>query len=440
MSKILKLSQFFLLASITTTFIKIPSFYQYYRIADLLLFISFIFIIIAIIKKQISFWEDKKLAKIILFIIGVNIFGSILGLLIYKTFPLQPVILNYARLASCLIIFFEIILLSQQDKTIFKKSLLCLMGSLVIIPIAYVFQSIGLVDYLMYDPSRFSGLLVDPNYFANFQIIPTLLLLFYIMRAGTQTKYKAILYIGFVFSVSIILWSGSRSGILGLLVSILILLFFFIRFSKLPKIKIAIIALSIIMALPLGFTFVPKYKQIYRQPNTETSQPQKSSGQINNFLLKIKNNEKVEQKSRVETFASVPNLVNGQDRLGIWKRSLYFILKNPFGYGPGYNSIINITGEGFNHRVVHNFELELLLQGGILLFIFFNYYFTKLLLEIYKSFYFKNFNEMHALIAIIIGILTSGLFLDSIPEKWVWIIIAFIIVYDRQINDNKMAV
>ena len=436
MTQNIKLSRFFLLASIATTFIKIPSYHEYLRIGDLFLFLSFIFIIIAIVKKQIDLKNNKDLIKIVLFWVGVNVLGSILSLFIYKKLPYEYIILNYARLFSCLIIFAEIILIAQQDKSILKKSIFCLLGSIIVIPMAYIFQKLG-IQYLMFSPSRFSGLLIDPNYFANFQIIPTLLLLFYIMRDNIKIKYKVILYIGFVFSISTILWSGSRSGILGLLVAILFLLLFFIKFSSSLKVKIAVIILLVISALPLGFYLIPKNKQTPQKTEIRNIQITTSDSIVNKTQVIVIPKTKIEQKTRVETFSKISNMIAGNDRIMIWRDSIYFILRNPFGYGPGYDQIINIRGDGGEHRVVHNFELEILLQGGILLFIFFNYFFIKLLIKIYKSSYFNNFNEIHALVAIIIGILISALFLDSIPQKWIWVILSLIIVYHRQFTSIK---
>ena len=440
MTKNLKISRFFLLASVATTFIKIPSYHEYLRIGDLFLFISFIFIIIAIVKKQINLKNNKELIKIVLFWIGVNVLGSILSFIIYKNLPLQYIILNYARLASCLIIFSEIILLSEQDKLMIKKSIFCLLGSLIIIPMSFIFQKFG-SQYLMFDPSRFSGLLIDPNYFANFQIIPTVLLIFFIMKGNIKPINKIILYIGFVLSISMILWSGSRSGILGLFVSILIILFFFVKFLKTTKTKVIVIILLIIVAFPLGYMFIPKNRHIPEKTEIKTLQIVTNSGIVTKTQIVKIPKTKVDQKSRLETFSNVSDVVlsnASNDRLAIWKESIYYIISNPLGYGPGYNQIINIHGDGGENRVVHNFEIEMLLQGGILLFIFFNYFFLMLLINTYKNPSFKIFNEIHVFVAIIIGILTSSLFLDSIPQKWIWVIVALIIVYNRQLVENKI--
>lgn len=431
----MKLSRFFLLFSIATIFIKIPSFCEYFRISDISLFISSIFIIIAIIKKQVNFIEEKKFIKILLFFIILNLFGSFLSLLIFRDLYNQTIIFNYIRLILCLTIFTEIIIISKKDVLLLQKSMWCFIVSLIIIPISFILYKIGYMEYMMFDPFRFSGLLIDPNYFANFQIIPTLLLLYFIIKDNLNIKYKIILYLGFIFSISTILWSGSRSGMLGLLISILLLLIFFIKFSKTAKLKIAIIVTIVILAFPLGFMFIPKYRQIIKK--TEVKQEQQGSPTvkpvITDKLLIQKEVIKIKQESRIETFSNVSNLVAEQDRIDIWKTAIYFVFKNPLGYGPGYNQIINISGNEGEHRVVHNFELELLLQGGILLFILFNYLFINLLIKIYKKSNFKSFNEIHVLVAIIIGLLASGLFLDLIPQKWIWVILAFIILYNRKI-------
>ena len=428
MPKIIKLSQFFLLLSIATIFTKIPSFHQYFRMSDLFLFISFIFIVIAIVKKQILLWNEKKLIIMLLLVVGTNILGSILSLLSYKSLPLQYIVLNYGKMASCLIIFIEIILLSNQDKLLLKKSMLCFIASLIIIPISFILYKIGYMDHIMPDPFRFSGLLIDPNYFANFQIIPTLLLLFFITKDNLNIKYKIILYLGFTLSIFTILWSSSRSGILGLLISILLLLILFIKFSKTTKLRMVTIVIIVILAFPLSFMLIPKYRQIIKtQGEQEPSTVNHTT--INKLLIK-KEIIKIEQEARIESFSNISTLTEEQGRLDIWSDAIHFILKNPIGYGPGYNQIVNIHGDGEENRVVHNFELELLLQGGIVLFVLFNFLFIKLLIKIYKKPNFKNFSEIHVLVAIMIGMLVSGLFLDLISQKWIWVILAFIISYN----------
>jgi O-antigen ligase len=296
------------------------------------------------------------------------------------------------------------------------------MASLIIIPIAFIMQKLGFIQHLMYDPTRFSGLLIDPNYFTNFQIIPTLLLLFFIMKNDVEIINKIILYIFFVLSISVILWSGSRSGILGLLFAILLLFIFFIKFAKINNVKIFSVLLLVMISFPLGFLAIPKISTPHEQGQTQSL----NQTSINKIIPKI----------RIETFSKPSNLVSGQGRLNIWNNSTSFILKNPLGYGPGYNQIINLQGDGGEHRVAHNFELELLLQGGVLSFIFFNYLIIKLLM-LYRKPYFKNFNEIHALTAIMIGMLISALFLDSTPEKWIWVIMALIIVYNKQFAEAE---
>ncbi|MEI7689098.1 MAG: O-antigen ligase family protein [Candidatus Nomurabacteria bacterium] len=421
-SYVIRLSKFFLLASIATTFVKIPSFHQYYRMSDLFLLISFIFITNLFFNKYIDFKKNKNIIVAILFIIATNILGTILSYLIYKTLPLRDVLLNYARLSSCIMIYYEIIIISQVDKTFIKKSIICLMGSLIIIPISHIMKKIGIIDYLMFDPTRFSGLLIDPNYFANFQIIPTILLLYFAIKDNNKYIYKILAFIGFMFSISMILWSGSRSGILGLIVAIFLLFFFYIKFTKTSIFKILITILILILSFPIGTILIPRYKN----ENLQT----KTSNENNQQSLIIKDITSENQKTRLESFSNISDAVTSNDRLLIWKSSIKFIKQNPFGYGPGYNQIINLHGDVGSNRVVHNFELELILQGGLLLFIFINYSLLKLLIKTYNIIKFKYFNEIHALVSIMIGLLISGLFLDSMPEKWVWIILALIVSYN----------
>jgi len=97
-----------------------------------------------------------------------------------------------------------------------------------------------------------------------------------------------------------------------------------------------------------------------------------------------------------------------------------------------YYEIINIKGEGIDHRLAHNFILETLLTGGILLFLLLVTLIFYLIYSAFKNSPKNRLSEINILIAIFMGLIISGIFLDSITIIWIWIVMALIISYNRE--------
>jgi len=217
------------------------------------------------------------------------------------------------------------------------------------------------------------------------------------------------LFILFCFSVGLILWSGSRSGLMGLLVSFGALIFLLI--PKMSKKRLAVIIFLILISFPVGFYIIPRKSE-------------------NDIKLRVNNIQKTDAG-----VAPILDFASGQDRLNIWKNALFFVIKNPLGYGPGYYELIDIHGDGLDNRVSHNFELELLLTGGIGLFLLVNFALLKTIIKSIKNCRSAEFNEIYILLPILLGVLTSSMFLDTLLySKWLWVIVALIIVYNRQMD------
>lgn len=423
-----KISSFFLLASISTIFIGKISILGPFKISDYLLIISFLFFIIAVFKTKINVLGEIKYIRYIIISILIILIGTISSLIIFRDISIFDITKGYCHIIANSIIFIEILILSNNNKSFPKKILLCFLFSLLIIPFIYIPE---INKYFLFGNYRFRGLFNDPNYFVNFQIIPTLLILFFIIKENINKIIKVVLFIIFCVSVGLILWSGSRSGLLGLIASFVSLIFLLIY--SIPKKKILGIIFLILISFPIGFYIIPKESHKNIIARTDKIQMVKTKVLSNIITEKTK----IPTKIIRAPIALIYRLTSGQDRLNIWKNSLFFIIKNPLGYGPGYNKIVNIKGDGFEHRATHNFELELLLIGGIGLFIIINLFLLKIAIEALKNCYKQKFNELHVLLPILIGILVSGMFLDIFLFFLSWIIVALIIIYNRQIYNHK---
>jgi len=115
----------------------------------------------------------------ILIFIGTILLGGIISILFLKNISIISIIKGFFYILVNLYIFIEILIVSNNDKSFPKKVLLCFLFSFIIIPLIYI-PTIS--KYFLYDGKRFEGLFSDPNYFVNFQIIPTILILFYIIK------------------------------------------------------------------------------------------------------------------------------------------------------------------------------------------------------------------------------------------------------------------
>ena len=401
-----KTSILLLLASTSLLFIGKFDFLGPVKISDYLIILSFLFFVIAFLKKEITIpWKDSIFKYILISLIFI-IMGTITSLIFIERIEIIPVLKGYYHIIINLIYVIEIFILSKYDDNLIKKICYGFLLSLSVIFLIYLPYT---NKYLLYMGSRFQGLLNDPNYFANFQIIPTIILLHLIKKDGLKIIIKIILSILFFFSIGLILWSGSRSGLMGIIFS----LFFFIILilKNTPKLKVVAISLLIILSFPVGYILMPKQSH----KNIET--------RINN-VTQTKN-------LTTEQMGLINKISGKQDRLNIWVNSIYFITKNPLGYGPGYSKIINIQGENSTNRVSHNTIFEILLIGGIGLFITLltlGYFFIKKTTKNRDSF-------TIFIVTCLIGIVTSSMFLDLfLYSKWFWVLVIIFYLKTSKFN------
>jgi O-antigen ligase len=140
----------------------------------------------------------------------------------------------------------------------------------------------------------------------------------------------------------------------------------------------------------------------------------------NNIIYRIQN------ISEITTSQPLSGLTAGQGRGGIWKNAISSLQKNPLGYGLGYHEIADINGDGLPHRIAHNTLLQILLTGGIPLFllsILGIYTVTRKVLTAPVS-----FSVRYYLFSGLIAVSVGGLFIDSLLTRWIWVMIALVIL------------
>lgn len=398
--KIDRIASFFLLASIATLFIGEKTIFLFFKINDLFLLASVSLFVIGIIARKIPVIYSKKNMLFFLLWSLTTIFGTILSLFIYRHIPLIDVLKEYARLCADFLITCLTIYYAQTNPYFLKQALIALCTGICVPLSVYVLPQEISIQLFDAPAGRFTGLFFDPNYYASFQIIPTIVMFFFMFKQYTVKKNYAVPFLLFVLaslSVGTIVWSGSRSGFIGLVCAMatLWLLSFFNSSKKIT---------SFLLLFLMGTSFF-----------------------VGILLLPPQAHQQIASRLNVVTIpsetvdASKAAFSGRQDRFTLWVNSLAYIKENPLGYGPTYHEIINIIGDSGNeHRVAHNTLLEIVLTGGIGLLVlvgFLFFYFTKNIFIVS--------NELgieHVLYASAIGLSGSAFFIDCLYYRWLWVV------------------
>ena len=301
--------------------------------------------------------------------------------------------INYFRFCF-LYLLFELTLQVRVNKKTIEK---VLNGATIIISIlsmVTIFLNISLsyIDRANY--YIWNNIAVDANIYCSLLILPILYSLSRLIRS--KEKHK-ILYILMLAPTSIsALLTGSRGGLLAIMIGILSIFIFSKENKKVYK-KV-ILLLSILIVLFVVTPYLPS-----------------------NIT------ERLSIKSVAQDSAS--------NRFTIWERSLeLFLSSNPINmfFGHGFLTFKNIVGVGM---VSHNLFLQTLIEGGILMLTVIVIMFTKIIR------YFKSKDGL--MLAYTIAVIAMSCSLDVIVSRFLWnyFIIAgiFILIYDRAAQtDNKV--
>jgi hypothetical protein len=416
----LKIATWLLLGSLATFSFKKPTlFWQNANINDVLLALSTLCFIIAWYKKQIRFALPKWSIVCIALIIATQLIGTFVSLFHFGVFA-PDALREYSRIAAALIVAIEVYTIGVTIARFVRHALIALVLSSIILPIIFYLPAHALRFFLDESQTRFSGFLYDPNYFATLQLLPAFILLWFSFdrSAARSILMRGASFILFAYSVSSIIWSGSRGGVFGLVVGLGVLGLFFLW--KLPFRRALALITLIIAGCMFAYVLAPrigKHDIAARAQTivakTNSSSPIAHSLQKNRILKKVA--------------APVARISGQQGRFVIWQSAWGEFKKNPFGYGPDYGNNADIVGDNNDHhRVAHNTLFQMLLTGGIAFFgicIVALYVFLKRIIR-----YRGTLGEIHYLTASLIGIGAAALFLDSLWSRWIWITIALIAV------------
>lgn len=257
--------------------------------------------------------------------------------------------------------------------------------------VSTVFSALlGLIGYmgyfshiLMYDKYRMQGLFKDPNVFGPF-LVPSVIILLWDGKARKIFGDHIILYI---LSLGLVImgiaFSFSRGAWANLLVSILT--YYILNLKKYPIKKIIIIFLIIILC--------------------------------SYFIWQYAFNEELR-----EFFISRSTLQGYDgDRFTSQKVGLSLATKKMFGYGPGQYELLVLKKMGMKLSA-HNLYIRLMLENGILAFVFLLFFFLYILQKLFQLHLIDD-SRGSLFISILIGILVNSLVIDTLHWRHFWLFV-----------------
>ena len=129
-------------------------------------------------------------------------------------------------------------------------------------------------------------------------------------------------------------------------------------------------------------------------------------------------------------------------RINLIKNGLYF-LEETYGFGVGAGNLYDWLGEKSIYfiggvRFIHNWYVEILATFGVILFIFYIIFHTKILLILFKERNNKKIWEKHNIIFIsfVIFSITSISSSSNVFSEWVWMYLVFVSTYCLYLNSR----
>lgn len=404
-----KVSEFFLLFSIALLFIKKSV--SGINISDICLLISGIILFSGFLKKEIEFNLVKKEFNYFAAIVACFFVGSIMAIVLGYQINLTSVIWEYVRYLSSFLFAVILIVHIKTNKFFLNQVGSVLMVSLVLIPLSYLVK-LPSVATILYDSSvyRFAGLSNDPNYFTYFFLLPTVIILHILTEKLAKKKYVASAVVLVVLSccIGLFVWSGSRGGMLGLIASFLVygIIYFYNNYLDKKNRNTLLFLFMLTISFVSCFTFLPSEAKV------DTFKRFPILRQI------MKNGNFIEGK-----YSFSETLVGGQSRAEVWRQAIYKIKENPLGYGPSYNTTINLAENRINTGSdSFNIVLQTLLTGGIQLLVLFCISVFVIVKRI--EFSLLRNRDFRVVISCLLGVLVMSLFLDSLQAKVLWLLVS----------------
>ena len=268
-----------------------------------------------------------------------------------------------------------------------------------------VFDYKGLLIRQGFVESRLFGILASPNYLS---IISLIVIIYLWIRLSALNKIvKTLAISSIVLNFAYIVLSGSRTTYICLVVAAF--LYSLVKFEFRDKLKSFVAVLLTVGLVFLSYNGVKYSSDLYLRAHSAEIQRNKEKGENNNLTLE-------------RTDTSEENISN--NRFAIWQSTASFIPKRPlFGYSAGnwyelgktYDASAYIIKE---HYLTHNGYLELLFYNGLLGFLPFAAFMISFIWASIKKFLKDKKNkilddELVSGLLMTVVILISNLFLSS---------------------------
>ncbi len=394
--------------------------------------------IVALLRKELI--VDWKKLRPIGIAIALGVVATLLGSYISHSlgYPLawNTIGSEYRILAGCLLIFSEIIILGYDDKAFLRNVAYAFLASFLIVITPYV--SVPFIGAITQGSNRFSGLIAS-DFYPTFMLLPTVLVFHFLVKASPTTRTAARAFFLFVLlslSIGLIIWSGTRSGWLGLTGAILAYILIASRNARRPFGYFFCLMLVFVSASGVGYYLMPAHAKtdirnrigyITTAPATVITMPV-APGQSPVLVP-------VQADNTVKTIPLIDAVSHNQDRLNLWMQGVSYIKKNVLGYGLNYANIINIDN---SHSGVHSFPLELLLTGGIVLFGCVSYLLWLCVRSFVRYQVQNRATDIETvLFAALIGFLICTLFLSSFLIRWFWIDLALLLAWQLHRENHR---
>ena len=432
------LTKFFILAAIVTLFLR-RDIVLLIKPFEILMLFGFLFFVLSFIFKEEGldklkqfFFQYLSWIKIFALAFIFIIIGTLNGIYLYWENIDQEILIRilggFAYFGINTLTFFLILYYGKEQKFT-KNLLLAFYSSLIFIPFSFLprlAEKFSLINEGLY----FYGLHKNPTTFAFFLFFSLVLIIIAYIKTAELLK-KFFYWLMATLILTLMIWSGSRSGWLVAFITMIWVSFYLYRFhydnwaivNKIKKVVFFIIAAN--SALFIAFSILPHYAKIMALDRIYP--------QISNNFPSIYKFEQISFKNALTKISNnpVPTLPY-QSRESLWPQSAQLFLKNPLGLGVEYFRYIKSINQGGYVTHSHNTLLQAGLTGGIgllLVYIFIHYKIIKIFWILKKD------NEWLMLSTMIIGVFIFSLigeFLYIVP--WPWVIISLVAAKEKTKN------
>lgn len=416
--KIISLGKFFTYLAITTFLFRFSLWqYRFQRIFLVLALCCAVYYIFT--SKQVQHYiitRYKKALIILSVFIFLTFFGTFISFFIFYNLSWTHIIESYIPLIISALIFLLISIFGIEDIKLYQKIYYPFL--ILLIPFLYLYLPNPIFADSLFDQyGALMGFFENPNLYAGYSIILSIYF-FWNFLSTHLVLHKIFNFILFTFTISIIEMTASRGGWIVILISCLFLIICYVRYSKKKLLTFITLILLLVCTAKIAFIISPHYQARY------------AAGEYNSFKLKTTNLKKSVSENKFDLFLRSVRPV-------IWQQSIQAIKQNPWGYGPGYNTLLHMSAEGENDFVSHNLLLQAGLTGGISLLALLLVFLVTILSIFFKLILRENFfSHTHFQFTILLATFTYSFFGEYLYDSRIWIVTSSTILLFYIINST----